>query len=366
MERSIPKITKPRKYLPAFVSVFNDRHGKPRYRFRRKGCDARYINAELGSEEFLHIYHECMEREPKGKSVGSERVIPGTIADLVSRYYRSTDWARKTPGAKDHDRRIIDRFREDHADKRVALLTFEHVDAILAKKSGTPTAANKLRKQLKRLFGYAVAIDMLAKNPMDRTKPMPVRRGGYHAWTEEEIAQYQARHPYGTKARLALELMLWTGQRKSDSIRIGRQHIKDGRIRVVQEKTEEPLLIPVAPQLLQAITSMPVHGHMTYLVTEYGAPFTPNGFGNWFRDRCNEAELPQCSAHGLRKSMARRLANLNQSNQSIKSITGHKTDSEVARYTRDANQVALADAAIAALSQWEMSNRSDERCLTSP
>jgi integrase len=96
--------------------------------------------------------------------------------------------------------------------------------------------------------------------------------------------------------------------------------------------------------------------NLTYLVTVYGKPFTPAGFGNWFRDRCDEAGLPHCSAHGLRKAAARRLAEAGCSNQLIKAWTGHKGDSEVALYTRDADQIALSDQAGARLMASEMSN----------
>ena len=93
--------------------------------------------------------------------------------------------------------------------------------------------------------------------------------------------------------------------------------------------------------LVQALTAA-ARTNLTFLVTERGAPFTAAGFGNWFRDRCNEAGLPQCSAHGLRKLAATRMANAGCSTDQIKAVTGHKSLSEVARYTKAANQARLA------------------------
>src|SRR5215831_8189193 len=93
--------------------------------------------------------------------------------------------------------------------------------------------------------------------------------------------------------------------------------------------------------LVQALTAA-ARTNLTFLVTERGAPFTAAGFGNWFRDRCNEAGLPQCSAHGLRKLAATRLANAGCSTDQIKAITGHRSISEVARYTKAADQARLA------------------------
>ena len=105
-----------------------------------------------------------------------------------------------------------------------------------------------------------------------------------------------------------------------------------------------------------------VRSNMTFLVTEYGKlPFSAAGFGNWFRDRCNEAGLPQCSAHGLRKAASRRLAEVGCSNQQIKAVTGHVTDKEVSRYTAAADQERLAEQAIDASPGGERGNRN---CLT--
>jgi integrase len=154
-----------------------------------------------------------------------------------------------------------------------------------------------------------------------------------------------------------MELMLWTGQRRSDAIRMGRQHIRDGRIRVVQVKGGKELWIPVAPQLLEAIVAMPAHGaHLCFLINELGRPFSNAGFGNWFRDQCDAAGLPQCTSHGLRKATMRRMAELGAGNQTMKAISGHSKDNEVARYTAEANQRSMADDAIAALTRWEVSN----------
>ncbi len=130
---------------------------------------------------------------------------------------------------------------------------------------------------------------------------------GYHDWTEEEIAQFMARHPLGTKAHLALMLMLCTGQRKSDAVRMGWGDVANGMIRVRQQKTGTPLMIPILPTLQAALADLPKDAP-AFLLTEYGRPYSAAGFGNWMRDRCDEAGLPNCASHGLRKACARRLA----------------------------------------------------------
>src|SRR5262249_22381689 len=122
---------------------------------------------------------------------------------------------------------------------------------------------------------------------------------------------------------------------------MGWQHIQGDCIAVRQEKTDQPLLIPI-DAVLAASLAVATRTNMTFLLTERGKPFTKAGFGNWFRDRCDEADLKQCSAHGLRKLAATRLANAGCSNQQIKAITGHRSDASLAPYIRAAQQAQLA------------------------
>jgi integrase len=147
-----------------------------------------------------------------------------------------------------------------------------------------------------------------------------------------------------------MELALNTGQRRSDLVRMGKQHVRDGRIHITQQKTKTKLAIPIHPDLQAVLDAIPPE-HLTFLTTGYGQPFTPAGFGGWFKAACNSAELPKaCSAHGLRKAACRRLAEAGCSANVIASISGHRTLKEVARYTTAADQERLADTAIRALS----------------
>jgi integrase len=105
------------------------------------------------------------------------------------------------------------------------------------------------------------------------------------------------------------------------------------------------LVIPLYPELERALTSTP-RTNLTFFMTEKGAAFTPAGFGNWFREQCNLAKLPRCSAHDLRKAAATRLANAGCSSDQIKAITGPRSLAEVGHYTRAADQQRLARQAL--------------------
>jgi len=367
-----------RRFLPKYVSEFRSQHGKPRLRFRRKGFPGGYFNAELGTEEFRIEYHTFMNPGDRKESPALDRAKPGSIGELRARYFDPIDRLGPTKVTQDKVRAVIERFCEPRMDNPVAFVTFEHIDRIIAKvkipatvetprgprKVGGIDAAKKLRKELIRFFDFAVKIGMRTDNPVRLSQEIKVAPGerskGYHAWTEEEIEQFRRRHKLGTRERLALELFLWSGQRRGDVRLFGRQNIKNGRIWIKAGKTGKDGSIPVAPQMLEAIVAMPPNGTMFFLATHKGLPFSAAGFGNFFKDACIEAGLPHCSAHGLRKAIMRRMADLNLGNQTMKAISFHSGDDEVALYTRDANQKRLADDAISALSAWELSHSQDD------
>jgi integrase len=185
------------------------------------------------------------------------------------------------------------------------------------------------------------------------------RNEGIHTWSEQEIAQFESRHAIGTKPRLALALLLYTAQRRGDVVRMGKQHIDGDMIAVRQQKTGTPLMIPMHPNLIEVLASVP-KTNLTFLVTEFGAPFASAGFGNWFRTQCDAAGLPQCSAHGLRKSAATRLANAGCSNEQIKAITGHRSDSALAPYVWASDQQRLARQALGIQIRTEAGTKSEE------
>jgi integrase len=334
--------------LPKHCARNTDQHGKRRVRFRKAGFST-YLTGIPWSEDFMRRYAAALDGvKAQAANIGAERTKPGSINALIVSYYQLVFPLLK-PSTQRMRRNILERFRRDHGDKPVARLEHNHIASIIAAKANTPEAANNLRKILRHLLDHAVAIGMIGGNPAVRIKSFKTVGDGVHTWTEQEVSQFIARHPIGSRAYLALALLLYSGQRRSDVVRMGWQHFQAGRIAIRQEKTNTPLLIPIVLELERALESVP-RTNLTFLVTERGAPFTSAGFGNWFRDRCNEAGLAHCSAHGLRKLAATRLANAGCSEREIMAITGHKSVSEVSRYVRAAEQSRLAEQAMSRIS----------------
>lgn len=345
--------------LPKNVSRFVDRHGKDRYRYR-KGGHSSYLKGHPGSVEFDESLVAARTHEP------TERFAPDTVDHVATRFYRSTTFLKAGAARQARVRGILERFRTEYGADRVADFEFDIIEEILLRESvkrkegrrevGGRVAALSLHKQLKRFFDHAIKLKLIVVNPAKLAEGVKQAKGGFHSWDEEEIAQYRERHPLGTKARLYAEIILWTWQRRGDAHRFGPKHVKGERIQYTQAKGGKTLWLPAAPQLLGAIRAMPAIGIETYLVTEFGKPFSKDGIGNKMRDWCDQAELPHCSAHGLRKAAARRAADLEATNQQLKAAGGWSQDQEVSTYTAAANQAKLASDIILRVSEWELAN----------
>jgi integrase len=341
--------------LPKHCSWNIDRHGKRRVRLR-KGAFSTYLTGTPWSEDFMRQLATALDGlKVQATEIGGSRTRAGSLDSLCVSYYRSPEFRGLKASTQAMRRNIIERFRaarapngaEAYGSKPIKLLKRSHISDIIGAKADTPEAANNLLKVLRVLLDYAVGQDMIDSNPAAGVKKYRSHGEGFHIWSEDEIARFEQRHEFGSRARLALALLLYTAQRRGDVVRMGWQHVTGDAVAVRQEKTDSPLLVPLHPELLRVLASVP-RTNLTFLMTEKGAPFTSAGFGNWFRDRCNEAGLPQCAAHGLRKAATVRLANAGCSNEQIKAITGHRSDSALAPYKRGADQRRLSRQALKA------------------
>ncbi len=355
--------------LPKYVSSFVDNRGKLRYRFRKSGR-SHYFEAHPKSPAGKLEYTAFLSGMPS-ESVARREVKPGSIDDLLTRYYGSTDFRGR---AQDHSlakrRAVLEAFRVKHGHRPAKTARYDKLDKYIAevsvpwinekgKKHGGPFAAETARKLIRGLFKYAMKLEWRTDNPMDHIEYRPKKTKGFHSWTEAEIDQYQAHWALGTKQRLALELILWTGKRRSDAIRLGPQHVKGDVLWGRDQKTDKEWEIPIAIQLRRAIDAMPKGNHLCFVPSERGRAYSAASFGNMFRQWCNDAGLPHCAAHGLRKAISRRLAEANVGNAGIKSITLHSRDDEVSIYTAAADQKRLAKDAINRISEQELASEAE-------
>lgn len=339
---------KRRNGLPKYCSLVIDRHKKQRIRFRAKGVDT-YLPYPPTGDEFTKAYAMALEGIEDWKAnIGETRTKPGSVNALVVSFYRSPKFTGCRPSTQQTYRRIIERFRAKFGEALVRDMNYSHVSKIIGAMADRRQAANRLLSLLKILMDHAIALRWISVNPTTGVEGFSKKTDGFHTWTEAEIAAFEARHPIGSKARLALALLLYTAQRRSDVVRMGWHSVAGDYISVRQMKTGTPLDLYILPELIEAIRHLP-RDKPTFLLTHFGKPFTQAGFGNWFRDRCNEAGLAHCTAHGLRKAAARRMAEAGMSADIIKAVTGHTDLKQVSIYTRAANQASLAKAGLKAI-----------------
>jgi hypothetical protein len=206
---------------PKYVQGFIDRHGKPRWYFRRPGVKRTPLPGLPWAPEFKAAYEMALAGQPV--QIGSARVKPGTIRSLAVSYFSSIEFRSLRSSSKAVYRNIIERFCREHGDKRVALLQREHISKLLASRAEKPWTANALRNILRALMRHAIEIGLRTDDPTRDVRAIRLKSDGYHSWLDDEIAQFENRHPIGSRARLALALLLYTGQRRSDVIRMGAQ-----------------------------------------------------------------------------------------------------------------------------------------------
>ncbi|KQO80566.1 integrase [Methylobacterium sp. Leaf90] len=338
--------------LPEYVVSDTDRHDNVRYYFRRRPAPKVRLEGIPGSEAFMNKYYDCLDGKIPERKSRSVPAAPGSFAALRLAYLGSPEFKSLDVSTRAWQRRALDEISEAHGTKRVAMMQARHVRTLRNGKRETPAAANTMLKALKALFKWANENGRASSDPTRNVDFLKYAKKGFHPWSPSEVEAYEAAHLVGTTARLALELLLYTAGRREDVVRFGPHNLAAGRFRFVQGKNEDraPVLIdiPVHPDLAEAIAAAQPSGAI-FILTHYGRPFTPNGFGNRFKKWCIQAGLPHCSAHGCRKAAAARLATRGATAHQIMSVTGHQSLAEVERYTRSALRAQMADTAMALL-----------------
>jgi integrase len=284
-------------------------------------------------------------------------VIVGSLANVAAGFFRSADFANLSPSSQRTYRTALNPILAAHGHRLVRDLPKAAARTIIEQIGATrPGMANLTRAALSKVMAYAIATDVRKDNPF---AGLPrYRLGTLHTWTDQEIAAFEQRWPLGTRERLAFSLLLYTGQRGGDVCRMVRSDIVDGRIRVVQDKarkgTTNELMIPIHPALARALKAGPVVG-MHHLITDSrGKPLS--ALTDLIEAAVRKAGLPdRCVAHGLRKAALRRLAECGATTKQIAAVSGHRSLSEIERYTARADQASLADSAIAKLPDREES-----------
>jgi len=330
-----------------YVHEYIDRHGRVR-RYVRKGGKQVRLSGTPGSPEFMEAYQAGLGIRPTPIVTTHHR--EGTLAALVERFLRSAEFINLKAGSQKTYQKALRPVLAAHGHRLVGDLEIDKARKVI-EDIGTraPGMANLTRSVLTKVFNYAMDVGLRRDNPFERVPRYKL--GSHHTWTDDELLTYEARWPPGTRERLAYSLLLYTTQRVGDAVRIRRSDVVNGELTIKQDKTGTELVIPLHPEVLDAIKAGPSLG--VYLIGDRaGRPITAARLSALVLAAAKAAGLPrECVPHGLRKAGIRRLAEHGATSKQIASISGHKSLREIERYTAAADQKKLAQQAVRKLGQ---------------
>lgn len=273
----------------------------------------------------------------------------GSIAWLIARYMETADWRSLSGETRKQRGAIFAKIVETAGREPFAAVTKAHVVAGRDRRADTPSAARHYLDCMRRLFRWAKGADLVAVDPTDGVRALKVRAGeGFEVWTAEDIAKFERKWPVGTRARIAFDVLRYTGLRRGDAARLGRPHVKAGVISIKTEKTGEWVTMRMVPELAASIAAGPI-GDLTYITGEAGKPLTKESFGNQFREWCRAAKVMK-SAHGLRKFAATTMAEAGATVAELESVFGWSGGRMASHYTRSADRKRLGLSASSKLS----------------
>ena len=323
--------------MPPHLYRERNRHGTAVFYVRvGKGPRIR-IRGEFGSKQFAANYQSAiMGQAPQRGPMAAS----GTLGWLIACYKDSSAWERLSAATKEQRDYVFNAVIKRAGDAPLNSITTKVIRHGVEDRAKTPFAANNFLKAMRVLFQWATRAQHVEINPTEGVRGFSQRTEGHLAWTEEEIASFEAFWPVGTRERLALSILLLTGLRRGDACILGRQHLRDGVIALRAQKTGQQVTIPILPELA-AIINATKTGDLAFIATKAGNPMTVGSFGTWFREACNAAGVPG-SAHGLRKAGATRAANNGATEAELKAIFGWTDHKMPSLYTRAADRMRLA------------------------
>ena len=306
------------------------------------------IKAEFGTPEFDAEYRAALAGTPIRKAAPS----CSSLAWLLARYRETTAWSELSPATRRQRDNIFAGVIETAGHEPYARITTATILAGKDRRAATPHQARNFLDAMRGLFRWAHKAKLVKVDPTAGVDN-PKRKGGdgFIAWTEEHVAAYEARWPIGTRQRVWLDVLAYTGLRRGDAVRLGRQHVRDGVATIKTEKSgfTVEVSLPILPVLAETLAAGPC-GDLAFICGERGEPLTKESFGNMFKDACKAAGVPG-SAHGVRKIAATRAADNGATEAQLMAIFGWTDPKMAAHYTRTANRKRLAAQAMEKLAE---------------
>lgn len=331
---------------PRYLHRERTRHGVLIWYVRIGRGKRTRLRAAWGSPEFLAEYEAAIRGEPPLRSGAPAR---GTLAWLVAQYRGAGVWLALSAATRRQRENILRQVLKTAGNEPFAKITGRTIQAGIDRRAATPSQARHFVDTLRGLFQWALAAEHIKVDPTAGKAVAKAKTKGFPVWTDDEIEAFEKRWPRGTRERVMFDIFLYTGLRRGDAARLGKQHVRNGVITLDTAKTDTRVVLPVLAELARTLAAGPV-GDLAFIATADGHPLTKESLGNAFRDACRSAGIKK-SAHGLRKAAATRAANAGATVAQLEAIFGWDGGRMASLYTRSADRQALAAAAMEKLSR---------------
>ncbi|WP_375640112.1 tyrosine-type recombinase/integrase [Bartonella sp. MM55XZML] len=307
------------------------------------------IRGTYGTQEFVDNYKSALAELqglilPKSKT---GKLVEGSFAWLLKQYLNSSNWHSLSTVTKKQREYILMKICDSVGDIPYQAINKKHIIAGVERRKETPAMAREFLKVLNGLFNWAIDQGLLENNPTLGVKKPPLKnKGGFPVWTEEDVEKYYKRWSHGTHERVWIDVLLYTGLRRGDAVRIGWKDVKDNIIHLKTEKSkfQTDVFLPILPELAKTLEAGPI-GEDTFICSKHRGEIPKERFGITFYNACTQAGIKK-TAHGLRKLAATRAANSGATVSQLKAIFGWTHDAMASLYTKSADRKKLALEAI--------------------
>jgi integrase len=333
---------------PPHLQRETTRHGKTKWYVRvGKGPRIR-VKSEFGTPEFDAEYQAALtgEAAPAKRS----KAFAGSLQWLIERYREVDAWRSFSLATRRQRENILKQVIATAGNKPYSAITAAIIAAGRDRRASTPFQARHFLDTMRGLFEWARDAGFVKTNPAAAVKYPTLKSGaGFPVWSEDDVAAYELHWPIGTRQRVWLSMLLYTGLRRGDAVRLGRQHVRDGVAVIKTQKSSEKIEVhlPLLPPLLEALRAGPT-AELAFICSSTGKPMTKESFGNAFSDACRQAGIKK-SAHGLRKIGATRAAHNGATVAQLNAIFGWTGSKMASLYTQSADRARLARDAIGKL-----------------
>jgi integrase len=330
---------------PQYLQRHTNRHGNSVWYFQRGDGPLIRIRGEFGTPEFQDAYEAAKRGEVvKQPSAGAGR--SGSLQWLYERYRESEAWAKElSPATRRQRENIFEHVMAAGGSEPFKAFTRKNIEASKDKRRDTPAQARNFLDAMRGLFRWAKVNEHVDVDPTEGVSN-PARSSkapGFPAWTEDDVTSYESKWPEGTKERVWLHVLLYTGLRRGDAVLLGRQHVRNGVATLKTEKTGTEVAIPILPILAKTIAAGPC-GDLAFICGDRKQPFTKESFGNVFSAAARAAGVKK-SAHGIRKLGATRAAENGATVAELEALFGWEGGAMASLYTRTADRRRLSKSA---------------------